>query len=99
MRIVVNGQSQEPYSVRIWNASHLLLTVRANQHCAWPAFVELLLWSAGTLCHIPSPLCLRVEAGVCFAIVMVSFEELNIGGVMRVYALSTARSEQSQWQY
>ena len=76
----MNGQGQEPYSVRILNASHRLLTIRANKHCAWPAFVELLLRSAGTLFHITSPLCLRVEAAVCLAMVMASFEELNIRG-------------------
>lgn len=65
----MNGQSQEPYSVRILNASHRLLTIRANEHCAWLAFVELLFRSAGTLFHIASPPCLRVEAGVCFAMV------------------------------
>jgi hypothetical protein len=65
--IVVNWQRQKPYCIRIVNASHRLLTLRTDECCAWLAFVELLLRSAGMRCHIPSAVWLRLKAqGVCF---------------------------------
>jgi hypothetical protein len=60
-RIEVNGQGEEPYSILIANALHGLVAIRANERCARPAFVELLLGIAGTVlvCHIS----LRVAHG------------------------------------
>ena len=52
-RIVVNGQRQEPDAIGIMNASQGLLAIRANERCAWLAFVDLLFRTAGRLCHSP----------------------------------------------
>lgn len=68
-RIVVDGQGEEPYSIGIVNASHGLLALRANDRCAWLAFVNLLFRTAGTRSHIRSALRLRVRVkarSVCF---------------------------------
>jgi hypothetical protein len=55
--------------MHIGNAWHGLVTSGANEHFAWLACIDLLLWTAGTLCHIAA-LCLRLKAqSVCFTMV------------------------------
>jgi hypothetical protein len=101
-RVVVNGQGQEPYSIGVGNASHSLVTLRADERCAGLAFVDLLLRSAGTRCHIPVSLCLRLQAqGICFTMGNgLFFQETKcLGGLLlqRVYAcLTLARSNSDQ---
>ena len=68
--------------MHIGNAWHRLVTSGANEQCAWLACVDLLFRTAGTLCHIPSAMCLRLKAtSLCFVMLMVSFrraEELSL---------------------
>jgi hypothetical protein len=95
--VVVNGQGQEPYAIGVGNSSHGFLTLRADERCAWLAFVDLLLRSAGTRVHIPVSLCLRLQAqSGCFTMGMASFQGTEcLGGLLlRVYALYDARIEQ-----
>ena len=81
--------------MHIGNAWHRLVTSGANEHCAWLACVDLLLRIAGTLCHIPSAMCLRLKAtSLCFAMLMASFRRTEDLGPRRVCALFAYGTEQ-----
>ena len=98
LRVVVNRQGEEAYAIGVGNASHGLVALRADERCAWLAFVDLLLRSAGTCAHIPVSLCLRPQAqGIRFTMGNGLFFQgtESLGGLLlRVYALYDARIEQ-----
>jgi hypothetical protein len=47
----VSWQGQEPYSIRIGNALHGLVTLRANERFAWLTFIDQLFRTAYTPCR------------------------------------------------